>query len=81
MSTHIYRHIALLVNIRVVGDIMGPTLSGLKHLLRMPYGCGEQNMLTMVPSIYVLAYLKHKRTMLDLQNTAREYINIGKGWG
>lgn len=30
----------------VIGDIMGPVLANLEGLVRMPYGCGEQNMVT-----------------------------------
>ncbi|CAG2164131.1 unnamed protein product, partial [Oppiella nova] len=33
------------VTISGIGDIMGPTVNNLDDLLRMPYGCGEQNML------------------------------------
>ncbi|XP_074651835.1 murinoglobulin-1-like isoform X2 [Tubulanus polymorphus] len=41
----------------VVGDLMGPTLSGLDKLLTVPVGCGEQNMITFTPNIFVLQYL------------------------
>ncbi|XP_040294169.1 alpha-2-macroglobulin-like protein 1 [Bufo bufo] len=44
--------------VSVMGDILGTTLQNLDHLIQMPYGCGEQNMLTMAPIVYVLAYLK-----------------------
>jgi len=36
---------------------MGPALSGLDQLLKLPTGCGEQNMLKFAPNIYVLEYL------------------------
>ena len=36
---------------------MGPTLNNLDSLLKMPYGCGEQNMLNFAPNIYVMQYL------------------------
>jgi len=42
----------------VVGDVMGPALSGLDKLIRLPTGCGEQNMLKFAPNIYVLQYLR-----------------------
>ena len=38
-------------------DLMGSTITNLEHLLRMPYGCGEQNMLNFAPNIYVMDYL------------------------
>jgi len=44
--------------ITAVGDLMGPTLENLGHLIRMPYGCGEQNMLNFAPNIYILQYLE-----------------------
>ncbi|KAJ8341792.1 hypothetical protein SKAU_G00340830 [Synaphobranchus kaupii] len=43
--------------VAAVGDILGPSLSGLESLIKMPYGCGEQNMINFAPSIYVLQYL------------------------
>ena len=36
---------------------MGPALGGLDRLLKLPTGCGEQNMLNFAPNIYVLEYL------------------------
>ena len=35
---------------------MGPTLN-VESLLRLPYGCGEQNMVNFAPSIYIMKYL------------------------
>uniref|UniRef100_A0A3P8TCL5 CD109 molecule n=1 Tax=Amphiprion percula TaxID=161767 RepID=A0A3P8TCL5_AMPPE len=45
------------VMVTAVGDILGPSISGLDSLIRMPYGCGEQNMINFAPNIYVLQYL------------------------
>ena len=36
---------------------MGPTISGLESLLRLPTGCGEQNMLNFAPAVYIAHYL------------------------
>lgn len=36
---------------------MGPALSGLKKLVRLPVGCGEQNMVLFAPNIFVMDYL------------------------
>lgn len=33
------------VTVSGISDILGPTLNHLDDLLRMPYGCGEQNMM------------------------------------
>ena len=40
------------------GDIMGPSMEGIENLLQVPYGCGEQNMISLAPNVYVLDYLK-----------------------
>lgn len=41
------------------GDIMGRAMKNVDNLLRMPYGCGEQNMALLAPNIYILQYLKN----------------------
>jgi CD109 antigen len=44
--------------VTVIGDILGPTLEGLERLVRVPCGCGEQNMITLAPNVYVARYLQ-----------------------
>ncbi|XP_077468386.1 alpha-2-macroglobulin-like [Stigmatopora argus] len=44
--------------VSVLGDILGRALKNIDGLLRMPYGCGEQNMALFAPNIYILQYLK-----------------------
>ncbi|XP_044535461.1 alpha-2-macroglobulin-like [Gracilinanus agilis] len=41
----------------VLGDILGSAVQDTQNLLKMPYGCGEQNMARLAPNIYVLNYL------------------------
>lgn len=41
----------------VLGDMLGSAVTNLQNLLKMPFGCGEQNMVLFVPNIYVLNYL------------------------
>ncbi|XP_063220876.1 murinoglobulin-1-like [Bacillus rossius redtenbacheri] len=43
--------------VSVVADIMGPTLENLDNLVRLPKGCGEQNMVLFTPNIHVIDYL------------------------
>ena len=44
----------------------------------MPYGCGEQNMISMVPSIFVLKYFTATRTGSDaIKAKATQYIQRG----
>uniref|UniRef100_A0A646QE55 TEP1-F n=1 Tax=Hemiscolopendra marginata TaxID=943146 RepID=A0A646QE55_9MYRI len=45
------------IEISAISDIMGTTVNNLDKLLRMPYGCGEQNMLNFVPNIAITDYL------------------------
>ena len=48
----------IFVNAMLTGDLMGPTVSGLDRLLRMPTGCGEQTMIGLAPDVFVSSYLK-----------------------
>lgn len=67
-------------SISVVGDILGPTISGLDRLLRIPTGCGEQNMITLAPNVYVAKYLQ---SVGRLQPQLRQRIanNMLVGYG
>ncbi|MYB47690.1 MAG: hypothetical protein F4X72_00175 [Dehalococcoidia bacterium] len=40
------------------GNYLSQTLEGLEDLLRMSYGCGEQNMLNFAPNVFVARYLE-----------------------
>lgn len=60
------------------GDIMGPVLANIDALVRMPYGCGEQNMINFVPNIVVLRYLKAtKRAGAQIEAKALKYMEAG----
>ncbi|KAK8391913.1 hypothetical protein O3P69_017494 [Scylla paramamosain] len=64
--------------ITAVGDLLGPTLDNLGSLVRMPYGCGEQNMINFAPNIYVLQYLEAaERTTPDIATKAIEFMKSG----
>ncbi|KIH64670.1 a-macroglobulin complement component [Ancylostoma duodenale] len=59
-------------------DIMGPILSNIEGLVRMPYGCGEQNMLNFVPNIVVLRYLKAtNRAEPSIEGKAVKFMEAG----
>ena len=45
-------------SVKVIGDLMGPALDDIESLLKMPYGCGEQNVLNFAPNIFIMQYLK-----------------------
>uniref|UniRef100_A0A183BVF1 TEP1-F n=1 Tax=Globodera pallida TaxID=36090 RepID=A0A183BVF1_GLOPA len=61
-----------------IGDIMGPVLSNVDSLVRMPYGCGEQNMVTLVPNIVVMRYLRAtQRVNPSLELKAKKFMESG----
>nr|CAB3233265.1 C3 and PZP-like alpha-2-macroglobulin domain-containing protein 8 [Phallusia mammillata] len=62
----------------MIGDVMGPTLSNLNNLLRLPFGCGEQNLANFAPNIYVLRYLQAtKQITEDVRSEALHYLQTG----
>ncbi|KYN03797.1 hypothetical protein ALC62_05309 [Cyphomyrmex costatus] len=64
--------------ISAVGDILGPSIQNLANLIKMPFGCGEQNMLNFVPNIVVLNYLKNTNQLTQaVQSKALKYLDIG----
>ncbi|KAK6490158.1 CD109 antigen-like [Huso huso] len=65
-------------NVTLVGDLLGPSISGLESLIQMPCGCGEQNMLHFAPDIYVLQYLiKTKQIKEDIKTKAISFMTQG----
>ncbi|XP_064377478.1 alpha-2-macroglobulin-like protein 1 [Dromaius novaehollandiae] len=50
-------------SISILGDLMGMALQNLDHLVQMPHGCGEQNMVLFAPIVYVLQYLEKTRQL------------------
>ncbi|XP_021062209.1 CD109 antigen [Mus pahari] len=66
------------VQITAIGDILGSSINGLSSLIRMPYGCGEQNMIHFAPNIYILDYLtKQKQLTVNLKEKALSYMREG----
>uniref|UniRef100_A0A673AWP2 CD109 molecule n=1 Tax=Sphaeramia orbicularis TaxID=375764 RepID=A0A673AWP2_9TELE len=66
------------VMVTAMGDILGPSISGLDSLIQIPYGCGEQNMINLAPNIYVLQYLKATdQADPDTTNKAIAYMTQG----
>ena len=62
----------------VSGDVMAPALDNVGHLVRLPTGCGEQNMAGLVPNIYLLQYLRAvDRRMEEVERKAVEYMRLG----
>uniref|UniRef100_H3BZU7 Alpha-2-macroglobulin-like n=1 Tax=Tetraodon nigroviridis TaxID=99883 RepID=H3BZU7_TETNG len=64
--------------VSVLGDILGRALKNLDGLLRMPYGCGEQNMALLAPNIYILQYLKSTGQLTDtILKKATHFLTSG----
>ncbi|KAJ7303279.1 hypothetical protein JRQ81_012218 [Phrynocephalus forsythii] len=62
----------------VLGDILGNAIQNLHQLLRMPYGCGEQNMALFTPNIYILDYLNHTGQLTEaIKSKAIGYLVAG----
>lgn len=57
---------------------MGPALNGLENLVRLPCGCGEQNMILFVPNIFVLDYLKATGKLTeDIEEKSIRFMKTG----
>ncbi|KAJ8305151.1 hypothetical protein KUTeg_017286 [Tegillarca granosa] len=66
------------VRITAIGDFMGPTITGLDSLLRMPTGCGEQTMIGFAPDVFVSNYLKASGQLEDsVKNKAIGFMQKG----
>ncbi|XP_060708537.1 alpha-2-macroglobulin-like [Hemiscyllium ocellatum] len=64
--------------VTVLGDILSSAMENLDGLLRLPTGCGEQNMVKFAPNIYVLRYLnKTDQLTRDIQDKAIGYLRTG----
>jgi uncharacterized protein YfaS (alpha-2-macroglobulin family) len=54
------------LELRLFGNIMANTLNNIDKLLKMPYGCGEQNMVNFAPAVYIYSYLEKTKMMTDV---------------
>jgi len=69
------------------GNLIGPVVTnlikgGLGDILRMPLGCGEQNMIYLAPNVYVLEYLTNtKQVTSDIEARAYRFIQQGNTVG
>uniref|UniRef100_A0A8C2WSX2 Alpha-macroglobulin receptor-binding domain-containing protein n=1 Tax=Cyclopterus lumpus TaxID=8103 RepID=A0A8C2WSX2_CYCLU len=65
-------------SVSVLGDILGRALKNLHGLLRMPYGCGEQNMALLAPNIYILQYLRNTQQLTSaINDKATKFLTGG----
>ena len=60
------------------GDVMGPAITGLDKLIKMPYGCGEQNMVKFAPTIFVTEYLTQTNQLSpELKDKSIRFMESG----
>ncbi|XP_045930043.1 alpha-2-macroglobulin-like, partial [Micropterus dolomieu] len=65
-------------SLSVLGDILGRALRNLDGLLKMPYGCGEQNMALLAPNIYILQYLENTQQLTAaIKEKATNFLTSG----
>ncbi|NWY46520.1 A2ML1 protein, partial [Sylvia atricapilla] len=64
--------------VSVTGDLMGMALQNLDHLVQLPHGCGEQNMVLFAPIVYVLQYLEKTRQLSpEIKDRATGFLRNG----
>ncbi|KAI8033415.1 hypothetical protein M5D96_013817 [Drosophila gunungcola] len=67
------------VEFGLVGDLLGPVVKNLEHLIRLPIGCGEQTLSNLLPSYLLRGYLKSiKKLTPDLDTRIKR--NLQKGY-
>lgn len=49
--------------IGLTSNYLSQTIKGLEKLLKMPFGCGEQNMIVFAPDVYITKYLKESEQL------------------
>ena len=63
----------------LLGDLMGPSVSGLDSLLRMPTGCGEQTMLSLAPDVFITDYLTATHQLTgSIKDKALKFMESGQ---
>lgn len=66
------------INVNAIGDLLGGAIQNLQNLIRLPTGCGEQNMLKFVPNVVILDYLKTVDSLKEsVETRARKYLLAG----
>ncbi|CAH8429710.1 unnamed protein product [Schistosoma turkestanicum] len=62
-------------------EVLGPALVNLDSLVRLPTGCGEQNMILVAPNVYILDYLTstpNNNREGDLNDKKEKYIQSAR---
>ncbi|XP_075072199.1 alpha-2-macroglobulin-like protein 1 [Mixophyes fleayi] len=67
-----------LAHITVLGDVMGSAIANLGESLSLPSGCGENNLVTFIPTVYIVKYLEStKQITSEIKTKALTYLITG----
>ncbi|XP_025088534.1 CD109 antigen-like [Pomacea canaliculata] len=50
------------ITVKISGNLLVSIIANLNDLLRLPYGCGEQNMIFFAPNVFLINYLQRTNT-------------------
>ncbi|EDO38193.1 predicted protein [Nematostella vectensis] len=75
---------SIFASLYFTGNLIGSAVynlmtGGVEHLLRIPIGCGEQNMITLAPNVYILAFLSNSK-QVTAEIEAKAYRLIQQGY-
>ncbi|CAD7940961.1 unnamed protein product [Amoebophrya sp. A25] len=48
------------LSVAITGNLLSSSITNLERLVRVPYGCGEQNLISLAPNVYVYNYYAAK---------------------
>ena len=64
--------------VALTGSFLTQTIEGLDQLLRMPFGCGEQNMILFAPNVHIARYLKETGQLKpEIMAKAEHLMTVG----
>lgn len=62
----------------ITAHVLAPVINSLGSLLRMPYGCGEQNMVNFAPAVLIKRYLERTNQLTpQIDRKATLYMETG----
>nr|BAH22725.1 complement component C3 precursor [Nematostella vectensis] len=75
---------SIFASLYFTGNLIGSAVynlmtGGVEHLLRIPIGCGEQNMITLAPNVYILEFLSSSK-QVTAEIEAKAYRLIQQGY-
>ncbi|CAD7955140.1 unnamed protein product [Amoebophrya sp. A120] len=53
------------LTVAITGELLSQTIANIERLVRVPYGCGEQNLMSLAPNVYVFRYLASKAYIVN----------------